>query len=111
MKPSKNSFDVFLKFKNDRIKVSLTGIRCIVISIISNINVTIFFKKVTDVNIKKEWSQYKTLRYTEKNLSKCTVRGIYFGSFFLSFQIRMNKVQGMFIKNRKHKVLLFIIHG
>ena len=41
----------FPKFKNDRIKVWRTGIR-VVISIISNINVTIFKKKVADVNVK-----------------------------------------------------------
>ena len=41
----------FPKFKNDRIKIWRTGIR-VVISIISNINVTIFKKKVADVNVK-----------------------------------------------------------
>ena len=42
MKPSKNSFGVFLKFDNGRIKI--------VISIISNINTTIFQKEVANVN-------------------------------------------------------------
>ena len=86
IKLSKNSFGIFLKFKNDRIKVWWTGIRYIVISIISNINVTIFKQEVTDVNVKKKWSQYRTLKYTEKNLNKRAERGIYFGSLFLSFQ-------------------------
>ena len=42
MKPSKKIFGVFLKFKNDRIKVWWTGTQCIAINIISNINVIIF---------------------------------------------------------------------
>ena len=42
-----NSFAVFWKFKSDKNKVWWTGIRCIVISIISIINVTIFKKEVT----------------------------------------------------------------
>ena len=41
-----------------------------IISIISNNNFIIFKKEITDVNVKKEWSYYKTLSYTEKNLSK-----------------------------------------
>ena len=45
--PNPNSFAVFRKFKSDKNKVWWTGIRCIVISIISIINVTIFKKEVT----------------------------------------------------------------
>ena len=56
IKPFKNSFGAFLKFKNERIKVWWTDIRCIVMSIISNINATIFWKEVTDVDIKKKLS-------------------------------------------------------
>ena len=55
------------------------------------------YKEITYVNIKKKWSEYRTLRYTKKNLSKRAVRGIYFASLFSSFQIQINKVQGISI--------------
>ena len=92
----KNFLGVFLKFKNDKIKVSWTGM-CSIICIMSNINAHIFKKEVTDVNVKKMWSQYETPRYTKKNLSKFTVRGIYFGSLFLYLEVWINKVKRIFI--------------
>ena len=104
-------FKAVSQFPEILISVWWTDMRCIVINIISNINVTIFQKEVTDVNIKKERSQYRILRYSEANLSECAIRAIYFSSFFPSFQIRINKIQGIFIKNHNHKVLLLIIHG
>ena len=63
-----------------------------------NINVITFKKEVTDVYINMKWPYYRSLWYTKKNLSKRTVRGIYFGSLFPTLQIRMTEVQGMFIK-------------
>ena len=38
------------------------------------------------------------MRYTEKNLSKHTVRAVYIGSLFPSFQLQISKIQGIFIK-------------